>query len=122
MAEAHAAGLIHRDLKPGNIYVSERGGLCDFVKILDFGLVELTREPEAANLTAEHVVSGTPLYMPPEQALGDQHVDPRLDLYALGAIGYQMLAGRPPFPGENPVAVMIAHARRSCATNLQPPC
>jgi tRNA A-37 threonylcarbamoyl transferase component Bud32 len=113
LAEAHAAGLIHRDLKPGNIYVSERGGLCDFVKILDFGLVKLTREPEAANLTAEHVVSGTPLYMPPEQALGDQHVDPRSDLYALGAIGYQMLAGRPPFPGENPVAVMIAHAREA---------
>jgi serine/threonine-protein kinase len=111
LAEAHAAGLIHRDLKPGNIYVSERGGLCDFVKILDFGLVKVTRDPDAANLTSDHVVSGTPLYMAPEQALGDHHVDPRSDLYALGAIGYQMLAGQPPFAGENPVALMIAHSR-----------
>ncbi len=63
LAEAHAAGLIHRDLKPGNLYISERGGLCDFVKVLDFGLVKLVQKPSAAHLTADHVVSGTPLYM-----------------------------------------------------------
>lgn len=111
LAEAHAAGLIHRDLKPGNIYISERGGLCDFVKVLDFGLVKVTQDPSAAQLTADHTISGTPLYMAPEQALGAERVDNRSDLYALGAIGYQMLSGRPPFPGENPMALLIAHAR-----------
>jgi serine/threonine-protein kinase len=110
LAEAHAAGLIHRDLKPGNLYVSERGGLCDFVKVLDFGLVKQVHEPGAARLTADHVVSGTPWYMAPEQALGNQDLDARSDLYALGAIAYHMLSGQPPFPDENPVAVMIAHA------------
>lgn len=113
LAEAHAAGLIHRDLKPGNLYISERGGLCDFVKVLDFGLVKQTQEPSAARLTADHVVSGTPHYMAPEQALGTQELDARSDLYALGAIAYHMLCGQPPFPGDNPMAVMIAHAREA---------
>ena len=112
LAEAHAAGLIHRDLKPGNLYISERGGLCDFVKVLDFGLVKLVQEPSAAQLTADHVISGTPLYMAPEQALGDEKLDARSDLYALGAIAYHMLSGQPPFQDENPMAVMIAHARQ----------
>jgi serine/threonine-protein kinase len=112
LAEAHAAGLIHRDLKPGNLYISERGGLCDFVKVLDFGLVKRVQEPRAAQLTADHVVSGTPWYMAPEQALGNPELDARSDLYALGAIAYHMLSGQPPFSDENPVAVMIAHAHQ----------
>jgi serine/threonine-protein kinase len=110
LAEAHAAGLVHRDLKPGNIYISERGGLCDFVKVLDFGLVKLVHQPTAAQLTADHVVSGTPYYMAPEQALGHRDLDGRSDLYAVGAIAYHMLCGRPPFVDDNPMAVMIAHA------------
>jgi serine/threonine-protein kinase len=110
LAEAHAAGLIHRDLKPANLYISERGGLCDFVKVLDFGLVKQVHGSGAARLTRDHVVSGTPWYMSPEQALGNQDLDARSDLYALGAIAYHMLSGQPPFPDENPVAVMIAHA------------
>ena len=110
LAEAHAAGLIHRDLKPGNVIVSERGGMCDFVKVLDFGLVKLTGGPDAAHLTGDQVVSGTPLYMSPEQAMGDRGLDGRSDLYAVGAIAYFMLTGRPPFEGESPVAVMVAHA------------
>ena len=112
LAEAHTAGLIHRDLKPGNLYISERGGLCDFVKVLDFGLVKLVQEPSSAQLTADHVISGTPLYMAPEQALGDEKLDARSDLYALGAIAYHMLSGQPPFQDDNPLAVMIAHARQ----------
>jgi serine/threonine-protein kinase len=111
LAEAHAEGLIHRDLKPANLYVSERGGLCDFVKVLDFGLVKLTREPDAAQLTADLTVSGTPLYMSPEQATGERGLDARCDLYALGAVAYYLLTGRPPFEGSSPVQVMIAHAR-----------
>ncbi len=110
LAEAHAAGLIHRDLKPGNLFVSERGGLCDYVKVLDFGLVKLTADPQAVQLTSDQVISGTPLYMAPEQAMGDRGLDGRCDVYALGAIAYHMLAGRPPFEGDAPVAIMIAHA------------
>ena len=113
LAEAHAAGLIHRDLKPGNLYVSERGGLCDFVKVLDFGLVKHVQEPNAARLTADHIISGTPQYMAPEQALGSRELDARCDLYALGAIAYHMLCGQPPFQEDNPMAVMIAHAREA---------
>lgn len=110
LAEAHSAGLIHRDLKPANLFVSERGGLCDYVKVLDFGLVKLAADPQAVQLTADQVISGTPLYMPPEQAVGDRGLDGRTDLYALGAIAYHMLTGRPPFEDNSPVAVMIAHA------------
>jgi serine/threonine-protein kinase len=112
LAEAHTAGLIHRDLKPGNLYISERGGLCDFVKVLDFGLVKRVHDPRAAQLTADHFVSGTPWYMSPEQALGNTELDARSDLYALGAIAYHMLSGQPPFPDDNPMAVMIAHAHQ----------
>ena len=110
LADAHDAGLIHRDLKPANVFVSERGGLCDFVKVLDFGLVKLTKDPAAAQLTADHVVSGTPLYMSPEQAIGERGLDGSSDIYSLGAIAYFMLTGRPPFIGDSPVAIMIAHA------------
>ena len=117
VSDAHAAGLIHRDLKPANLFVSERGGMCDFVKVLDFGLVKLAQEPEAAKITSDHVVSGTPLYMSPEQAVGDPGLDGRTDMYALGAVAYYMLTGRPPFDGATPVAVMIAHASKE----VEPP-
>lgn len=117
MADAHAAGLIHRDLKPANLFVSERGGMCDFVKVLDFGLVKLTKEPEAPQITSDQVISGTPLYMSPEQAVGDPALDGRTDMYAIGAIAYYMLTGRPPFEGATPVAVMMAHATKE----VEPP-
>lgn len=121
LAEAHAAGLIHRDLKPGNLYISERGGLCDFVKVLDFGLVKRMHQAAGEQLTADHAISGTPLYMSPEQALGNHGLDPRCDLYALGAIAYHMLTGQPPFPGDNPMAVMIAHVKEDVSplTNIR---
>lgn len=110
LAEAHSEGVIHRDLKPGNLFVSERGGQCDFVKVLDFGLVLLTQSVSEPQLTADHVVSGTPHYMAPEQAVGDRGLDGRTDLYALGAVAYHMLTGVPPFEGSNALAVMMAHA------------
>ena len=80
-------------------------------KVLDFGLVKPTREPEAAELTAELTVSGTPTYMAPEQATASPHLDVRADVYALGSVAYFALTGRPPFSGENAFAVMMAHAR-----------
>lgn len=112
LSEAHAEGIIHRDLKPGNLFVTERGGECDFIKVLDFGLVKLTDDPDNSQLTADQVVSGTPHYMPPEQAAGERQLDGRTDLYALGAIGYHMLTGQPPFEGETSMAVLLAHASK----------
>ena len=111
LAEAHALGLVHRDLKPANIFVAVRGGETDVAKVLDFGLVKLTKDPGAAELSAEMTVSGTPMYMAPEQAVGDRAIDARADIYALGAMMYACLTGQPPFTGENAFAVMMAHAR-----------
>jgi serine/threonine-protein kinase len=110
LSEAHRAGLIHRDLKPANVFVAILGGQHDVAKVLDYGLVKQTA-PGAAQLTADYTVSGTPSYMSPEQATADPGLDARADLYSLGAILYYWLTGRPPFAGENPTELMIAHAR-----------
>jgi serine/threonine-protein kinase len=110
LAEAHRYGLVHRDLKPANILVAILGGKCDVAKVLDFGLVKLTANPNAPQLTADYTVSGTPQYMSPEQATAAE-LDGRADIYSLGAILYFMLTGRPPFEGTNPTELMIAHAR-----------
>ena len=109
LGEAHASGLIHRDIKPANIFAATRGGVYDVVKLLDFGLV---RDREAAshdlNVTMNGVITGSPLYMSPEQAQGDQ-VDSRSDIYALGIVGYYLLTGHVPFDGEQPMKVLLAH-------------
>ena len=111
LAEAHALGIIHRDLKPANIFVALRGGEADIAKVLDFGLVKLTGDPDSPELTTDRTVSGTPTFMSPEQATGDVALDPRADIYSLGAIAYFALTGQPPFKGNTAMAVMIAHAR-----------
>ena len=111
LAEAHAAGLIHRDLKPANIFATQRGGRYDFVKLLDFGLVQEVIGPAPASRGRERAVSGTPAFMAPEQVLNDRPLDHRCDLYALGGVAYQLLTGRPPFDGESPTQVMNSHVR-----------
>ena len=111
LAEAHALGLVHRDLKPANVFVAVRGGEADVAKVLDFGLVKLTRDPGAPELSSDMTVSGTPMYMAPEQAVGDRSLDARADIYALGAMIYFALTGQPPFTGESAFEVMMAHAR-----------
>ncbi len=111
LAEAHAIGLVHRDMKPANVFIAHRGGETDVAKVLDFGLVKLTQDPEAPTLTADLTVSGTPSYMAPEQATGSRDLDVRADVYAMGAVAYFALTGRPPFSGDNAFAVMMAHAR-----------
>jgi serine/threonine-protein kinase len=111
LAEAHMLGLVHRDLKPANVFVAVRGGESDVAKVLDFGLVKLTKDPGAAALTGDMTVSGTPLFMAPEQAVADRSLDARADIYALGAMMYYALTGQPPFQGESAFAVMMAHSR-----------
>jgi eukaryotic-like serine/threonine-protein kinase len=111
LAEAHGIGLVHRDIKPANIFCAYRGGVFDVIKLLDFGLAKPTMEKnQDAQLTLAGTVTGSPLFMSPEQASGDDSVDARSDIYALGAVMYYMLTGQPPFISDNPLKVMIAHA------------
>jgi tRNA A-37 threonylcarbamoyl transferase component Bud32 len=115
LREAHGIGLIHRDIKPGNIFVAQRGGLHDVAKLLDFGLVKPVTETPLARLTLVGAISGTPMFMSPEQALGRDDLDARSDIYSLGAVAYAMITGRPPFGGSNSLEVMVAHAHEDVA-------
>ncbi len=99
LAEAHARGIVHRDIKPSNILVTEIGGEPDFVKLLDFGIAKHGVLGEAVTLTNAGMLIGTPAYMSPEQA-SSGHVDSRADLYALGAVLFHALTGRPLFLGS----------------------
>ena len=115
LAEAHDAGLIHRDVKPGNILVVDRGGISDLVKVVDFGLVKdvgfgarggATSEPA---LTMANTITGTPLYIAPETVTAPETVDARADLYALGAVGYWLLTGTHVFGGKSILEVCAHH-------------
>jgi serine/threonine protein kinase len=110
LSEAHSLGLIHRDIKPGNIFAAERGGVFDVAKLLDFGLAKPIVSTSDVNLTQEGAITGSPLFMAPEQAAGDGLPDARSDIYALGAVAYYLLTGKPPFEADNPVKVLLAHA------------
>jgi serine/threonine-protein kinase len=110
LAEAHAAGLIHRDIKPGNVIVGERGGRHDVVKLLDFGLVRSqSGGPDETRLTQEGAIAGTPAFMSPEQAGGQPDLNGRSDIYSLGALAYFLLAGQAPFAGRSMIHVLLAH-------------
>lgn len=109
LGEAHAQGLVHRDLKPSNLIAAQRGGVYDVIKIVDFGLVAAAGAPGRSD-RAKGLILGSPLYMSPEQALG-QRPDARSDLYSLGAVGYYLLTGHPPFEGGKPLKVLVGHAR-----------
>ncbi len=109
LAEAHDAGLVHRDVKPQNIMLCTRGGIRDFVKVLDFGLVKDISTPEAPKLTREMSVAGTPLYMAPETILASGSVGPPVDIYALGGVAYFLLCGRAPFEGSSSVELWANH-------------
>jgi serine/threonine protein kinase len=115
LAAAHAQGLTHRDIKPGNILLEPPS---DRVKLTDFGLARIADD---VKLTRTGFVTGTPLYMAPEQALGES-ADPRSDLFSLGAILYEMCAGQPPFQGNSALAILrqIAEAKHRPLQELNP--
>ena len=109
LAEAHAAGLIHRDIKPENIMLTTRGGVCDVVKVLDFGVVKARDAATAAALTAADSMIGTPNYMSPEAINTPDSIDARSDLYAVGAVGYFLLTGVPVFTGSSLTEIFQSH-------------
>ncbi len=114
LAHIHGAGLIHRDMKPENIFLIRHGQDEDFAKILDFGIAKgmgKTDLEEGVKLTQAGMAFGTPIYMAPEQALGNP-MDGRADLYAAAIIAYEMLAGQPPFYSDDKLEVMSMHTAR----------
>ncbi len=108
LAEAHAAGIVHRDVKPANLMVMERGGIPDFVKVLDFGLVKQTAAEGSPFASRGTPLLGTPLYLSPE-AISSGVVDARADLYSLGAVAYFLISGVTVFEGENLVEICAEH-------------
>jgi hypothetical protein len=108
LVEAHGIGLVHRDVKPENILLCERGGVPDVAKVVDFGLVK-DLERGGAALSRADLVQGTPLYLSPEAITAPDRVDARGDLYALGAVGYYMLTGKHVFSGATLVEVCSHH-------------
>jgi len=110
LGAAHARGIVHRDMKPENVYLVKRGTDSDFVKVLDFGISKMKESNESLSgpsLTKTGTALGTPYYMPPEQAQGVRDVDHRADIYAVGVILYQGLTGRLPFDAESYPALMV---------------
>ncbi|MGH7283810.1 MAG: serine/threonine-protein kinase, partial [Polyangiaceae bacterium] len=107
---AHESDVVHRDLKPDNVIVFDRGSTSDIVKVIDFGIARMKSSFGGGKtaLTQAGTVFGTPDYMAPEQALG-QAVDPRADQYALGAIAYELFTGKPPYAADNTAALMFMH-------------
>jgi len=111
LAEAHGLGLVHRDIKPSNVMIGRRGGVADFVKVLDFGLVRSFGANRTVSLTLDGCVAGTPHYMSPEASQNPQDVDPRSDLYSVGCLAFHLLCGQPPFKGSNPLEICLKQVR-----------
>jgi eukaryotic-like serine/threonine-protein kinase len=107
--EAHRIGLIHRDVKPANIFLCRRGDIADFVKVLDFGLVRDIKSGQNDSQTNVNAVVGTPLYMSPEAIVEPDDVDALTDIYALGCVAYFLLTGTAPFHGNTVVEVCVHH-------------
>ncbi len=109
LSYAHARGVVHRDVKPDNVMLSGRHAL-----VMDFGVAKAVSEASGRNqLTTAGVALGTPAYMAPEQAAADPNLDHRVDIYAVGAMAYELLAGRPPFVGGTPQQVLAAHVTQA---------
>ena len=106
LVEAHSVGVLHRDLKPDNVFVLEGAGSDEFVKVLDFGIAKIQAGSGATSLTGTGMAFGTPTYMSPEQAEA-RELDARSDLYSVGVMLFEMLAGKPPFEAATPLALIL---------------
>jgi eukaryotic-like serine/threonine-protein kinase len=111
LSEAESCGLIHRDIKPANIYLCRYGEDCDFVKVLDFGLVKAFDDhgERSPALTRENMVHGTPAFIAPEQAMGRADIDARVDIYAIGCVAYWLLTGHLVFTADTPMGYLMHH-------------
>ena len=112
LAEAHGIGLIHRDIKPANLMLCIRGGIPDYVKVLDFGLVKETSRDEGVEVTNAGTLLGTPSFLAPEAIGNYEAIDARADIYALGASCYQLLAGVPVFHAATVIEMCAAHLHK----------
>ena len=113
LAEAHDLGLVHRDVKPANVFLCRLADDLDVVKVLDFGMVRHLDEQPAKRLTVEDYVVGTPAYMAPEQARGDTGLSSAADIYSLGCIAFWLLTGRLLFDKPTPMDILVAHLREA---------
>ena len=111
LSEAHECELVHRDVKPANLFVTKLGPEYDFVKVLDFGMVKAAVGEDVTRLTAQGFAHGTPAFMAPELALGEAEIDSRADLYALGCSAYWLLTARPVFDAKNPTSMLMQHVQ-----------
>jgi len=109
LAEAHASGLVHRDIKPTNLFAARMGLEFDFVKVLDFGLVKLAPGSSGTQLTQQGVTTGTPAYLAPEAALDGSKADSRSDIYSLGCVAYWLLTNKLVFDEPSSVGTVLAH-------------
>ncbi|MBN1566646.1 MAG: serine/threonine protein kinase [Acidobacteria bacterium] len=112
LEEAHRRGLVHRDIKPSNIFACKIGIEHDFMKVLDFGLVKNLSPKDSLQLTLEGASAGTPAYMAPELAMGEDGIDGRVDIYALGCVAYFLLTGSPVFTEKTATATALAHVQK----------
>lgn len=112
LEEAHRRGLVHRDIKPTNIFVCKVGLQRDYVKVLDFGLVKHIDPTESTLITQEGTSAGTPAYMAPEAAMGLERVDGRLDIYSLGCVAYFLMTGHMVFEENTSTATALAHVQK----------
>lgn len=114
LAEAHALDLVHRDVKPANVFVCRYGRQVDVVKVLDFGLAKPVVQPHGPTemrVSGTHAARGTPAFMAPEQAMGDRPVDGRTDIYALGCLAFWLVTGRPVFQGQTALETIVRHVQ-----------
>ena len=113
LSEAESCGLVHRDVKPANIFLCRYGEDYDFVKVLDFGLVKGLDDGVGMEtaLTRQNTIHGTPAFMAPEQALGRSDLDGRVDIYALGCVACWLLTGELVFSADTPMALLVQHAQ-----------
>jgi eukaryotic-like serine/threonine-protein kinase len=112
LAEAHDRGMVHRDIKPTNIFLCRMGNEYDFAKVLDFGLVKVLDDSKV-QMTGDGVTTGTPAFMPPELATGSAEIDGRCDLYGLGCVAYWLLTGGLVFEESGATPMMLAHVQKT---------